>query len=385
MKRNYNDGDVGAQRLGASSHESLGARLQDLWKACRELDLEKVKVILDSGVVNTSDCLPGRWKTIFHHAFLYRASHRKVLELLLTYPLSRLDPLLMVKLSVKWEPGATESFRMLLARQRLFSMENPDFTSVLHNLPFNADQEIVSLFVAAGADVNSPDRDGHTPLHAAVGLSDFRIPLVRSLLAAGARTDLHNSYGWLPLHGPNLSVYDLEDLLAYGADVHSRGADNTTALHKAVGRLGRNSVRRVAVLIDAGADTEARLYDGATVLFSLFRNLREPDIRDMCDVLEYLLRSGANLLARNHKRQPAFEIGVASFMQCFRAAEEDFRELANVGLEMIGLFIAYGLTESQLREVSEREGMRQVLDDAFTSGTQTAYQAARSAMLRKLY
>jgi ankyrin repeat protein len=150
----------------------------------------------------------------------------------------------------------------------------------------HGDLECVAALLAAGARVDDEDRYGTTALHGACTGE-----CARALIAAGARVNCVNEWGWTPLFRaacmgrvgtvqalldagadpnasgergstPMMSVVEERDnddivlaLLRAGADVHARNISGCTALWIAC-EQGR--VRCVEVLIDAGADIEAR-------------------------------------------------------------------------------------------------------------------------------
>jgi len=55
------------------------------------------------------------------------------------------------------------------------------------------------MLIDAGADVNLQNRNGETPLHAAI-IHHNRVEPSRILIEAGADLDVQNEDGWTPLH-----------------------------------------------------------------------------------------------------------------------------------------------------------------------------------------
>ena len=80
------------------------------------------------------------------------------------------------------------------------------------------------------ADVNAAESDGTTPLHYAVYHDD--VPLVESLLKAGAKPSVANKYGSTPLLEAAVrgNPVVIEKLLKAGADTNQGNADGQTAL-----------------------------------------------------------------------------------------------------------------------------------------------------------
>ena len=117
--------------------------------------------------------------------------------------------------------------------------------------------EQVNACLEAGADVNTPDRTGDTPLHTAAQVG--RLPeVILALVNAGADVHARRSDGSTPLHvalarGGSPEV--VEALVAAGADVNARDNTGNTPLHG----FGWSSDPAVARrLLELGADPNAR-------------------------------------------------------------------------------------------------------------------------------
>lgn len=106
----------------------------------------------------------------------------------------------------------------------------------------------------AAADLETPARDGLTPLLWAAQAND--VALARLLLEAGADADASNRYGVSPLWlaATNRSAEMVELLLAHGADAGATSLHGETAL-MAAARAGHAA--SIRLLIGAGADPNA--------------------------------------------------------------------------------------------------------------------------------
>ena len=140
---------------------------------------------------------------------------------------------------------------------------------MLHSAAFlTGNPAIIRLLLDAGADVNTVDDGGLTPLHQ--GAKNGNPVVTAHLLAAGADPDaldnegytpLHHSnavdgYGWSSLHFavPLADSSVVSALLGAGADLDALTVDGLTALHLAA-RQGGSAV--VSDLLEAGADPHA--------------------------------------------------------------------------------------------------------------------------------
>ena len=141
----------------------------------------------------------------------------------------------------------------------------------------NAPRFITAL-VAAGADVEARDRDGHTALHAAAAA--IATAAIAVLLDAGADVDAHNRFGETPLQyalseGPEDVAAAIAALLDGGADPNVRDSiTGRTPLHRIAWAARTSSTQRLrrvmsilTALLDAGADPNARDDFGQTALY----------------------------------------------------------------------------------------------------------------------
>ena len=124
---------------------------------------------------------------------------------------------------------------------------------------YDADLRVIEALVEAGADVNARTENGHTPLHFAPNEYIPSRPLME------------------PGHQPRSQWYYtavIKLLVDAGADVNARADNGETPLHWAAFASDDNAAS-ILVLVDAGADPSARDEDGNTPLYkaSLENNL----------------------------------------------------------------------------------------------------------------
>ncbi|MEJ7637965.1 MAG: ankyrin repeat domain-containing protein [Singulisphaera sp.] len=102
--------------------------------------------------------------------------------------------------------------------------------SVVHLAVDSGDEDILSLILATGAEVDTLGEHGWTPLYSAcIGYANL-CPL---LLEAGA--DINGRNGFVPLHAAAMfqGPITVENLLQRGADIDAIDKDGYTALHAA--------------------------------------------------------------------------------------------------------------------------------------------------------
>jgi cytohesin len=112
--------------------------------------------------------------------------------------------------------------------------------------------------LSVGADVNTKDNNGHTPLHNASAMDHSQV--VQALLEHRADIEASNNDGWTPLHAASMidsrgSSQVVQVLLEHGADIEAKDNDDKTPLHWA---SIMDSSQVVKGFLENGADIEAK-------------------------------------------------------------------------------------------------------------------------------
>ena len=127
--------------------------------------------------------------------------------------------------------------------------------------------EAVKQHLAAGSDVNAKNSDDWTPLQIAADKGHKEI--AELLIDKGADVNAKGDFSWTPLH---YTAYEgkkeiTELLIAKGADLNAKDEDGNTPLHWATMSVVGDKKREVAkLLITNGADVNVKRDDGKTPL-----------------------------------------------------------------------------------------------------------------------
>ena len=255
--------------------------------------------------------------------------------------------------------GSGVKVELLLAAGADVGARGPQDATPLHwAAEYNDSAAVVEALVTAGADVSAKDQFGGTPLHWATEYN--RNPAVMGvLMTAGADVNARDSLGRTPLFGAarqrgaiklpaagwdmsaqnndhetlqrNSALVDSDDpavvdlLLAAGADVNARDADDATPLHVAARYSGwmpwptrPMGTAVVDALLAAGARVNARDANGRTPLHFAVEFSHNPAI------IEVLLAAGADADAQDERgetpadvccRSPALENVLRDLLQ----------------------------------------------------------------------
>ena len=119
----------------------------------------------------------------------------------------------------------------------------------LHSASFCGGVRFTELLLKHGADINMRNRDGRTPLHAALdgGYSDYFFDTIQLLLAHGADVDTLDNRHLTPLHTISSlsgSIRAAKLLLEHGANVHIQNSDGETPVQIA-SSMGNEGLMRL--------------------------------------------------------------------------------------------------------------------------------------------
>ena len=161
----------------------------------------------------------------------------------------------------------------------------PGFTTPLHWGAFNGNEACVRLLLAAGAEMAAVDSSGESAVYKAVVRRHFDTAKV--LLAAGAEI------GTLLLQAAAHGDLERCELLLHHAvhvDLEQQNERGMTALHLAAGAEAGAAEQVAVLLLEHGADPNARSVDGCSSLICATRCSRQA-------LVESLLERGADVHA----------------------------------------------------------------------------------------
>ncbi|HTM50605.1 MAG TPA: ankyrin repeat domain-containing protein [Bryobacteraceae bacterium] len=168
------------------------------------------------------------------------------------------------------------------------SAAEPNVSDKFYNAIRTGDQAAVDKLLAGGADVNTRDSRGNTPLMyaAAVGSPS----MLRNLLDKGADPKAKNTFDSTALMWCSNDLAKVRLLLDKGADVNARTKQGGSVLFIAAAHDGNAAVIRL--LLERGADTKAPGPAGATA--ALMMSARANDTESA----KLLLEQGAVVKAK---------------------------------------------------------------------------------------
>ena len=220
-----------------------------------------------------------------------------------------------------WNVDVESAVRLLISLGTDPSIRTPTGNSlIIWAAEFAENPATIAVLLEAGADLNSKNGFGQTPLHVAAG-SNPNQSVIRGLVAAGASLEARDEFGFTALHiaaGFSDIPSVLSVLIDEGAGIDVRDENGQTPLHAAAGSTDIPGV--LSVLIDEGAGIDVRDENGRTPLHTavmsrgrsssfemrlIEEGLREPIDHEFSDAenpvfLDVLIEAGANVEARDY-------------------------------------------------------------------------------------
>ncbi|KAF3850603.1 hypothetical protein F7725_012375 [Dissostichus mawsoni] len=306
---------VSSPGSGASSPAdgSSGGAFRELFEACRNGDVSRVKRLVDSVNVNAKD-MAGRKSTPLHFAAGF--GRKDVVEHLLQTGANvhARDDGGLIPLHNACSFGHAEVVSLLLCQGAdPNARDNWNYTP-LHEAAIKGKIDVCIVLLQHGADPNIRNTDGKSAL-------DLADPSAKAVLTGEYKKDelLEAASGLVPLHNAcsygHFEVTEL--LLKHGACVNAMDLWQFTPLHEAA---SKNRVEVCSLLLSHGADPTllnchsksafkghsllqaAREADMAKVKKTLALEIisfKHPQTNETALVTELLLRKGANINEKN--------------------------------------------------------------------------------------
>jgi len=209
------------------------------------------------------------------------------------------------KLLVSLPPDPPPSFPAAILELKLahFLSEQwgPPCTAFMYAAQYNQNQDMISVFLKAGAAINAQDKDGVTALMYAA-FANQNPEVISVLLRAGADIKSRNKHGGTPLMyaaDANQKPGIISILVEAGADVNARDKDGGTVLMHAAGY--NQNVEVIYIFLKAGGDINAQDKDGVTPL------MYAAGLNKNSQLILELLKAGADARAKDSKGKTAFD------------------------------------------------------------------------------
>jgi len=264
-----------------------GATVSSIHVAVQVGDLEKVNAFLEQDAdVNAKD---KQGKTVLFYAVEH--NHKDIVELLIAKGAdvnAKEDGGYTPLYYALWY-GNKDLTTLLISKGAEVNVEPEKDYPLIYYAVWNEDLDTVKLLVAKGAKFDVKILEDRTAFHYAVGqgsrdiaeflvskgidASTFHVAAgmgdlarVKNHIEQGADVNTQDELGWTPLYwAASLGQTEVAKLLIdKGADVRTAATDGGTALHQAA-QAGDNEL--VELLLSKGADVNAKDKQGATPLF----------------------------------------------------------------------------------------------------------------------
>lgn len=254
---------------------------------------------------------------------------------------------------------------------RNYSMRFDDGQTPLHLAAINNHTSIAKFLLENDASTKVQDSTGATPLHEAIRYGHTEI--ARLLLSAGANVNATDNLGKTPIMMimPKEKVRELYVLLiSYKADLTKKDTYGDSVLH--IATMMKVSIDELSILINNGADIDARNKDGVT---SLLIAVQQNEIKSV----KFLTTSGANIHTKDTNGNSPLSIALAGSSELFEALLNEKNAISQDSEGNTPLHIAL-LNNAPLSKISYIISLTTDVNVRNMNGDSALYIAAKNNM-----
>jgi ankyrin repeat protein len=301
-------------------------RIKAFHEACSDLDVEKVKALLDKGAnINCYD-ENGNTALMFQ---VYKGDERiEFVRFLLTHganpniPSNSGEQEGITPIHMACAVGANDCLVALLANSASVNWTTPDGSEAIHSAAIGGNATTVKLLVKAGANVNSINEQKRTPLHNT--LITKNISVAKALIKAGAELEIRDGDGATVLLKSvcDLNVPFAKLFLDSGSNPEASIQSSDYVMYPLQTAVMSGNLELVQLLVESGCKVEKK-YPGTFTL------LQAAEHKGFAKIVSYLKENVQLVMPEEDTSNPHENKEVSPGMVRFIVTEDGRLEQVN--------------------------------------------------------